>query len=349
MRLTKHRNLGDNEPVYIIAEMSANHAGSLEKAKEIIRAAKGAGADCVKIQTYTADTLTLNSNKDDFKIKGGLWNGETLYDLYKRASLPWEWHAELKKEADAIGIDFFSTPYDSTAVDFLEKLGVEFYKIASFEIVDIPLVKKIAQTGKPILMSTGMATKEEIQEAVDTIRTAGNNNIALLKCSSAYPAESAEMNLATIADLREKFGDVVVGFSDHSTEDVSAIIAVSLGAKIVEKHFCISRDDKSADSAFSLDKNDFARLVKNIRETEAALGKVSYGPTKQEMKSLAFRKSIYACRDIKKSEIFTEENIKVVRPSYGLHPRYFDRIIGKKAKQDIRFAEPIKEGDVDGF
>lgn len=347
MKLKKNRIIDDNNPVYIIAEMSANHAGSLDKAKEIIRAAKDVGADCIKIQTYTADTITLNSDREDFKIKGGLWDGETLYNLYKRAFTPWEWQGELKAYADSIGIDFFSSPFDPTAVDFLESIGVEFYKIASFEIVDIPLIKKVAETGKPIIMSTGMATKEEIQEAVDTIRSVGNEKIALLKCSSSYPAVSAEMNLLTITDFKN-FG-TVVGLSDHSMDDLSAIIAVSLGAKIIEKHFCISRDDESADSAFSLDKEQFKQLVHKVRETEAALGKASYGPSAKEKASLAFRKSVYASCDIKKGEVFTERNIRVVRPTKGLHPRFYVQILGKKATRDIKFAEAINGSVIDGF
>lgn len=336
------KTIDENNPVYIIAEMSANHSGNILIAKDIIYAAKEAGADCIKIQTYSADTITLNCNNSYFKIKEGLWKGENLYNLYSRASMPWEWQAELKAEADKLNIDFFSTPFDFSAVDFLESIGVNFYKIASFEIVDIPLIKYIAKKGKPIIMSTGMSTIQEIQEAVDAIRSIGNNQIALLKCSSAYPANPNEMNLSVISDMKNRF-NCVVGLSDHSLSNLSSIVAVSLGAKIIEKHFCVNRDNKSADSAFSLDKQEFTKLVKQIKETEKALGNVCYEPSAQEKDSLKFRKSIFVSSDIKKGDMLSAENIKVVRPSNGLHPRFYEIILGKKAKYDIKFGEPLTE------
>jgi len=344
----KNRIICGNSPVYIIAEMSANHSGSLQTAKDIIYAAKEAGADCIKVQTYTPDTLTLNCNNEHFRIRGGLWNGQTLYNLYSKAYMPWEWQAELKTEADKIGIDFFSTPFDSTSMDFLESIGIEFYKIASFEIVDIPLIKKVAATQKPVIMSTGMATKEEIQEAVDTVYLTGNKQLALLKCSSAYPAHSKDMNLFTISDFAKSFG-TVVGLSDHSTENLSSIVAVAMGAKIIEKHFCITRQSDSVDSAFSLDKVEFKNLVIQIRETEQVLGEVSYGPAHSEKASLKFRKSIFSARNIKKGELFSTENIRVIRPSLGMHPRNYENLLGKRALRGILSGSPISEDMIDGF
>ncbi|MCR5088835.1 MAG: pseudaminic acid synthase [Oscillospiraceae bacterium] len=332
-----------NHQTYIIAEMSANHAGSIDTAKEIIWAAKEAGADCLKIQTYTADTLTLDCNNEYFQIRSGLWKGETFYRLYGRAYTPWEWQAELKEETEKAGMDFLSTPFDHTAVDFLEGLGVEFYKIASFELVHIPLIRYIASKGKPIIMSTGMGTLAEIDEAVRTIREQGNEQIVLLRCATAYPAITDEMNLATLRNMAETFG-VPVGLSDHSAGSIGAVTAVALGASVIEKHFCLSRDIDSADAAFSMEPGEFASMVRNIRQTEKAIGVVKYGPAPQEMSSVQKRRSVFCSRDIKAGEAFTEDNIKVVRPGAGLHPRYYDLLLGKSACIDIKKGTPIKFG-----
>ena len=324
--------------------MSANHAGSLQTAKDIIWAAKEAGADCLKIQTYTADTLTLDCDNDYFQIKAGLWKGETFHQLYKRAYTPWEWQAELKEETEKAGMDFLSTPFDNTAVDFLEELGVNFYKIASFELIHIPMIKYIASKKKPIIMSTGMGTLAEIDEAVKTLREQGNENIVLLRCASAYPALTDEMNLITIKNMKETFG-LPVGLSDHSAGSVGAITAVALGASVIEKHFCLSRKIVSADTAFSMEPDEFASMVKDIRQVEKAIGSVKYGPTAQELGSVSKRRSIFCSKDIKAGEKITENNIKIVRPGNGLHPRYYEMLVDNKiALIDISAGTPIAFG-----
>lgn len=333
----------NNKKTYVIAEMSANHAGSLDTAKEIIWAAKESGADCLKIQTYTADTLTLDCDNEYFKIKNGLWKGENFYHLYGRAYTPWEWHAELKAETEKAGMDFLSTPFDNSAVDFLESIGVEFYKIASFELIHIPLIRYVASKGKPIIMSTGMGTLAEIDEAVSAIRNEGNNQIVLLRCASAYPAITSEMNLATMKNMAETF-NVPVGLSDHSAGSIGAVTAVALGATVIEKHFCLSRNCNSADAAFSMEPAEFASMVKDIRQVEKAIGNVKYGPAPQEMGSVSKRRSIFCSNDILKGEKFTEKNIKVVRPGAGLHPRYYEMLIGKTASIDIKKGTPIDFG-----
>lgn len=331
---------------YIIAEMSANHAGSLENALEIVNAAKEAGADCVKIQTYTPDTMTLNARTDDFMIKGETWAGYNLYDLYKEAYTPWEWQSRIKEEADKLGIDFLSTPFDCTAVDFLESIDVKAYKIASFELTDVPLLRYTASKGKPMFVSTGMGSFEEIREAVDTIFSAGNQRLTLLKCSSAYPAKSNDMNLSTITDMAEKF-DVPVGLSDHSMGSLSAVIAVSLGATVIEKHFCLSREIKNPDSSFSMEPGEFAAMVKDVRIVESALGAPFYGFTESERTSVGLRRSVFAATDIKKGEAFTIKNIRVVRPGNGLHPREYDTLLTKRAACDIPFATPLADSMVE--
>lgn len=336
----KERLIGKENPTYIIAEMSANHAGSIERAKEIIRAAKKAGADCVKIQTYTADTLTIDCDNEYFQIDQGTWKGENLYQLYGKAYTPWEWQKELKEEADKSGIDFFSTPFDKTSVDFLESINVEFYKIASFELVDLPLIAYVASKGKPMILSTGMATLAEIKEAVETIQDQGNENYALLKCSSAYPAVSEDMNLATIPDMIEKF-KVPIGLSDHSMGSLGATTAVTLGATIIEKHFCMSRDIDNPDASFSMTPNEFKAMVDAIRNVEKAKGKIRYGVTKQEENSLIFRRSIFAVKNILKGEFFSNENIRSIRPSHGLAPKLMSSIIGTKAVADIERGTPL--------
>ena len=338
-----NRIIGEGYPAYIIAEMSANHASSIERAKEIIRAAKESGADCVKIQTYTPDTITMNCDNEYFQIAQGAWNGETLYQLYGKAYTPWEWTKELKEVAERVGIDFFSTPFDNTAVDFLEELGMDFYKIASFELVDLPLIKYVAQRGKPIILSTGMASFEEIEEAAETIRATGNEQFAFLRCASAYPAISDEMNLATMMDMGKKF-DVPVGLSDHSMGGLAAVAAVAMGAAIIEKHFCISRGIDNPDSFFSMEPEEFAQMVQGIRQVEKAKGIVNYGVTEQEKTNHIFRKSIFVTNDIQAGEKITKENIRVIRPGYGLHPREYEHVLGKTVVKDIERGTPLEAG-----
>ena len=337
----KNRWIGEGQPAYIIAEMSANHAGSIERAKEIIVKAKEAGADCVKIQTYTPDTLTIDCDNEYFQIKKGTWQGENLYQLYGKAYTPWEWQQELKEEADRVGIDFLSTPFDSTSVDFLEKIGLEFYKIASFEMVDLPLIRYIAKQGKPIIMSTGMATIEEIQEAVDAVYETGNQQLILLKCSSAYPAVPEDMHLSTIRDMKERF-QVSVGLSDHSMGHLSAMTAVALGASVIEKHFCISREIDNPDASFSMTPEEFQKMVCQVREVETALGKPTYGASKQEEGSLAFRRSLFVVQDVQAGELLTKENIRIIRPGYGMKPKCYEEVIGKKAAVTLKRGTPLQ-------
>ena len=336
----KDRIIGTGYPTYMIAEMSANHAGSLERAKEIVHAAKEAGADCLKIQTYTPDTLTINCHNKYFQVKNGTWEGENLYGLYGKAYTPWEWQPILKEEADKVGIDFLSTPFDVTAVDFLEKMGLEFYKIASFEMIDIPLLKYVASKQKPIIMSTGMASLEEIKEAVAAIRSEGNNQIALMKCSSAYPAAPEQMHLQNIADMQIRFG-LPVGLSDHSMGHMSAMTAVALGASVIEKHFCLSRDIENPDASFSMTPTEFKEMVTQIRDVEKAIGNVFYGVTSQEESSMVFRRSIFVTEPVKKGEIFTRENTRIIRPGYGLKPKYYEDILGLQAGEDVERGTPF--------
>ncbi len=336
-----NREIGNGHPTYIIAEMSANHAGDIERAKEIIHAAKEAGADCIKIQTYTPDTITIDCDLPYFHISDGTWNGENLYQLYQKAFTPWEWQRELKEEADKLQIDFFSSPFDNTAVDFLEEIGVKFYKIASFELVDIPLIEYVASKKKPIIMSTGMATLAEIDEAVAAVRRQGNDDLALLRCASAYPAITDEMNLRTMQNMKETFG-VPVGLSDHSMGAVGAVTAVALGASIIEKHFCLDRAIENPDSSFSMNPSEFKQMVKDVRQAEMAIGCVKYGPTRQEMGNLQFRRSIFCVKDIKKGEKITRDNVRIIRPGYGLVPKYYNEIMGQKALQDIRRGTPLQ-------
>ena len=331
------------DKVYIIAEMSANHAGNLVNAKEIIYAAKEAGADCIKIQTYTPDTMTIDCNNPYFQIRSGTWKGENLYQLYKKAYTPWEWHVELKQEAEKIGIGFFSTPFDKTSVDFLEEIGIEFYKIASFEIIDIPLIEYIASKGKPIIMSTGMASLAEIEEAVCAIYRQGNCQLVLLRCASAYPAITEEMNLKVMQNMADTF-QVPVGLSDHSMGSVGAITAVALGAKVIEKHFCLGRELENPDASFSMNPLEFKQMVFDIRQAERAIGRVKHGTAKQEKENVVFRRSIFCVENIKKGELFTEQNVRVIRPGYGLLPKYYPDILGKKAQVDIERGTPLQFG-----
>ncbi len=342
------RMVGDGHPAYIIAEMSANHAGSMERALELIHVAKESGADCVKIQTYTPDTMTIDCGNEYFHIGKGTWEGENLYSLYRKAYTPWEWQAQIRDEAARVGIDFLSTAFDRTSVDFLEELGVRFYKIASFELVDIPLLEYIASRNKPVILSTGMGTIEEITEAVNAIYSTGNRQLALMKCSSAYPAKSEEMNLATIRDLRARF-DIPVGLSDHSMGAFSAATAVAMGACIVEKHFCVSRAIENPDSAFSMEPDEFADMVRQVREVEKAMGTVSYGVTAQEESNSCFRRSLFVVQDIAAGEKLTPDNIRSIRPAYGLKPKYYRDVLGRTAKCDLRRGTPLTPEVIDGF
>lgn len=337
-----NRLIGPGQPVYLVAEMSANHGQSLERAKDIIRAAKDAGADAIKLQTYTADTLTIDCNTPPFVVSGGLlWDGRTLYDLYREAYTPWEWHAPLKELAERLGLAFFSTPFDASAVDFLEDLDVPAYKIASFELVDLPLLKKVALTKKPIILSTGMATLGEIEEAVSTLRQHGCEELLLLKCNSAYPAPPEEMNLRTIPHLSEAFC-APVGLSDHTLGIAAAVTAVALGACLIEKHFTLSRSFPGPDSAFSLEPSEFKAMAEAIRIAEKALGTVHYSITPHEAASRVFRRSLFVVQDMKAGDPFTEANVRSIRPGHGLHPRYLGEILGRRASRNIPRGTPLQ-------
>ncbi|MBM3230782.1 pseudaminic acid synthase [Candidatus Peregrinibacteria bacterium] len=346
------RPVGPGHPAYIIAEMSGNHNQSFERAVEIIHAMKDAGADAVKLQTYTADTLTIASDRPEFTIGGDtLWDGKTLYQLYEEAATPWEWHPKLKKIANDLGMDLFSTPFDPTATDFLEEMGVPAYKIASFELVDIPLIEHTARKGKPIIMSTGMGTQEEIADAIEAVRNAGNDQLVLLKCTSAYPAPLEAANLKTIPDMRKRFG-VPIGLSDHTPGSNVPVAAVTLGACVIEKHFCMSRKEKGVDSAFSLEPHEFKAMVDAVRQTEVdpnsatvdpvIIGEVSYGPTKYEKKSTVFRRSLYVVQDVHKGDVLTEDSVRSIRPGHGMPPKELPKVLGKMAKVDIQRGTPLQ-------
>ncbi|MCY8915499.1 pseudaminic acid synthase [Bacillus atrophaeus] len=336
------RSIGPHHPPFIIAEMSGNHNQSLERAFKIIEAAAKAGAHALKIQTYTADTMTLNMNTKDFTIEdnNSLWSGSTLYTLYQQAYTPWEWHKPIFDKCRELGMIPLSTPFDESAVDFLEDLGVPIYKIASFENTDIPLIKKVAATGKPIIISTGMATVAEIDETIRAAKEAGCKELILLKCTSTYPASPENTNISTIPHMKELF-NCQVGLSDHTMGTGVAVASVALGATVIEKHFTLSRADGGVDSAFSLEPHELKELVIETERAWQALGQITYGPTDKEKASLKFRRSIYVKKDIKAGEIFTKENIKVVRPGYGLEPKYFDLIIGRTAKKHISAGTPL--------
>ncbi|MFP4485988.1 MAG: pseudaminic acid synthase [Campylobacterales bacterium] len=333
-------NIGDHnlnrDGVFIIAELSANHNGSLQNALDTINAAKEIGADAIKLQTYTAETMTIDCGREDFIIKGGTpWDNRKLYDLYKEAYTPWEWHEELFAHARSIGIDIFSTPFDRSAVDFLEQLNPSAYKIASFEITDYELVRYTASKGKPIIISTGVASIGEIQDAIDICRSEGNENIVLLKCTSSYPAPLEDANLLTIPNLAETFG-VISGFSDHTLGTTAPIVATTLGAKVIEKHFILDKSIGGADADFSLDKKEFADMIKAVRDTEKLLGRVDYSLTSKKQKSRQFARSLYVSEDIKKGELFGEQNIRSIRPGFGLHPKHLKEFLGKKASRDVK-------------
>jgi N-acetylneuraminate synthase len=336
------RRISVNYPTYVIAELSANHNQDFNQAVQLIKAAKEAGADAIKLQTYTPDTITIDCENEYFRIgKGTIWEGKPLYKLYQEAYTPWEWQPKLKQIANDLGMDLFSSPFDQTAVDFLEEMGVPAYKVASFELVDIPLVQYIANTGKPIIMSTGMATLAEIDEAVTAAREAGCKEIALLKCTSSYPAKPEEMNLRTIPHMSGAF-DLPVGLSDHTLGIAVPVAAVALGACIVEKHFTLSRGVPGPDNAFSLEPQEFKAMVEAIRITEKAAGDVQYKVSEQEAASRLFRRSLFIVKDMKAGDVFTKENVRCIRPGYGLAPKFFQEIIGKKSAVDINKGTPLK-------
>ncbi len=326
----------EKDGVFIIAELSANHNGRLENALKTIQAAKEVGANAIKLQTYTADTLTLDCDSDDFIVKGGtLWDGKTYHELYKEAYTPWEWHKELFSYARNIGLDIFSTPFDKSAVDFLEQFNPSAYKIASFEITDYELVRYIASKKRPVIISTGIATIDEIQDVVDICKSEGNSDIVLLKCTSAYPAPLEDANLKTIPNLEQTFG-VFAGFSDHTLGITAPVAAVALGAKVIEKHFILDKSIGGPDAAFSLDKEEFLQMVKAVRDTQKLLGRVDYSLNEKKKKSREFSRSLYISKDVKAGEVVTNENIKSVRPGFGLHPKYLNDILGKKFKKDFK-------------
>lgn len=328
------------QKTYIIAEMSANHNGSFEKAKEIIKAAAEAGADAIKLQTYKPETITLNSSNDEFIVKGGLWDGYKLFDLYKEAMTPWEWHEDLMKYAGELGLDCFSSPFDSTAVELMARLDMPAFKIASFEITDINLIKECAKHGKPMIISTGCAHLGDIDRAVEACHSVGNDQIALLKCTSSYPSPYEDINLRSLETLRRTFG-CVVGLSDHTFGYEVALGAVALGARIVEKHFIIKRSDGGPDSGFSMEASEFSEMCKAVRNLELALGNEKYELTPKQKGARSFSRSLYVCKDMKKGEVFSLENVQSVRPAKGLQPRFLGDILGKKARCDIDFATPL--------
>lgn len=335
------REIGPNFPPYIIAEMSGNHNGEIDRAFRLIEEAKAAGADAIKIQSYKADTITIDHDAPEFLIHGGLWNGRRLYELYEEAHTPWEWHAPLFEKARSLGITIFSSPFDPTSVDMLEKLDTPAYKIASPEVVDLPLIEYVARTGKPMIISTGMASYEEISEAVSAARGAGAKDIILLHCTSAYPTPPDEANLSTISDLRERTG-LITGLSDHTMDTLVATTAVGLGACIIEKHFTLARAEGGVDSTFSLEPGELQRLVVQSRIAWSAIGKPSYRPTKSEAGVLKHRRSLYAVKPIKAGEVFTTDNIRSIRPANGLPPKYLAEFLGKKAACDIDFGQPLR-------
>ncbi len=338
--------ISNKSKTFIIAELSANHNGSKQVAIDTIRAAKKTGADAIKLQTYTPDTLTIDCDNEYFKINEGLWEGKTLYELYGEAYTPWEWHEELFKVAKQEGLICFSSPFDKTAVDFLEELNTPAYKIASFEIKDIPLIEYVASKGKPIIMSTGIATEEDIQLAVDTCRKVGNDEIILLKCTSSYPAPIELANLNTMVDMKEKFA-VEIGLSDHTLGNIVPIVATSLGAKVIEKHFILDKSIGGPDADFSLDLQEFSSMVKAVREAEKALGEVTYELSEKVQKNKKFARSLFAVKDIKKGDKFTVENVKSIRPGYGMHPKYYDLVIGTIVNTDLKKGTPITSDIID--
>lgn len=334
------RRIGQSQPPYIIAEMSANHNGRLESAFRIIEEAKKAGADALKIQTYTPDTLTLNYDTEDFRIVGGLWDGRTLYELYQEAHMPWEWHEPLFEHAKKLGITIFSSPFDASAVDLLESLGAPAYKIASFEVVDLPLIKYVARTGKPMIISTGMADQDEIAEAIVAARQGGCEQLAILHCVSGYPAPARDYNLRTVADMIDRFG-VVTGLSDHTLSNATAVASVAMGASIIEKHFTLDRTAGGPDDSFSLEPAELDMLCKDARSAWEALGDVNYGRKSSEQGNLVFRRSLYVTDAVSAGEPITPANVRSVRPGYGLAPKHYEAVLGRVASRDLRAGEAL--------
>ena len=333
--------IDDKSPVFIIAELSANHNGSLDNALATIKAAKRAGADCIKLQTYTADTITIDSDKEDFLIKGTIWDGKKLHTLYQEAYTPWEWHEQIYRVAKEEGLICFSSPFDNTAVDLLESLHSPAYKIASFEITDIPLIEYVASKGKPVIISTGIAQQEDIELALDACHRMGNYDIALLKCTSSYPAPIEEANMCMVKDLAERY-NVISGLSDHTMGSTVPIVATVFGAKIIEKHFIIDRAIGGPDASFSMNEEEFTAMVKAVREAEKASGIVDYTLTEKQAKGRDFSRSLYIAENIKAGEIFTDKNLRSVRPGFGLHPKYYNEIIGKKSNQNLEKGTPMQ-------
>jgi len=339
-------SFNDNSECFIIAELSANHNGSFQVAMETVKAAKRAGANAIKLQTYRADTITLNVKSGDFIInQGTIWDGKSFYELYEEAFTPWEWHKDLMDLAREEGLICFSSPFDKSAVDFLETLNVPAYKIASFEITDIPLIKYVASKGKPVILSTGIATEEDIQLALNTCRQVGNNDLALLKCTSAYPAKIENSNLEMIQDLSSRF-DVVSGLSDHTLGIIAPVVAVTLGAKIIEKHFILNKEIGGPDSSFSLDEEEFSMMVKAVRSAEASIGEIDYSLSNSKKKNRQFSRSLYVAEPIKRGEVLTEKNTRSVRPGFGLHPQYFEKVLGMRAKRDMPAGTPLTFEDL---
>lgn len=334
------REIGPSREPYIIAELSANHNGKLETALTIIEEAKKAGADAVKLQTYTADTITLDCDRDEFRIHGGLWGGKTLYQLYQEAHTPWDWHAVLFDHARKLGITIFSSPFDNTAVDLLEDLNAPAYKIASFEAVDLPLIQYVASTGKPMIISTGMANDEEIAEAVNAAKEGGCSQLAILHCVSGYPAPAEDYNLRSIPDMIERFG-LVTGLSDHTLDNTTAITSVALGASIIEKHFTLDRNGGGPDDSFSLEPSDLRMLCRDSKTAWAALGKVDYGRKSSEQGNVKFRRSLYFVKNVKAGDLISPENVRSVRPGYGLSPKYYQGLLGRAVKMDVTFGTPV--------
>lgn len=331
----KNFEISNKSKIFIIAELSANHNGDLKTAIETIKAAKRAGADCIKLQTYTADSITIDSDKEDFIIKDTIWSGRKLHELYKEAYTPWEWHETLFKAAEEVGLICFSSPFDKSAVDFLENLNVPAYKIASFEITDIPLIEYVASKGKPIIISTGIAEIEDIELAVETCRKVGNNQIALLKCTSSYPAPIEEANMCMVKDLATRF-NVISGLSDHTLGATVPIVATALGAKIIEKHFILDRSVGGPDASFSMNEIEFTEMVHAVREAESAIGEVNYSLTPKQAKGKEFSRSLYVVENIAKGEMITEKNVKSIRPGFGLHPKFLNSILGKFVNEDLK-------------
>jgi len=335
------RKIGPEFRPYIIAELSANHNGDISRAFRIMEEAKKAGADAIKLQTYTHDTITMDCDSEDFQIRGGLWDGQTLYELYKGAHMPWEWHKPLFQKAKELEITIFSSPFDFTAVDLLESLDAPAYKIASFELVDLALIARVAQTGKPIILSTGMANEQEIQEAIDTAKQNGCQELVILHCVSGYPAPAEQYNLRTIADMQRRFG-VLSGLSDHTIDNATAIASVALGACLIEKHVTLDRNGGGPDDSFSLEPNELGALCKDAKTAWQALGKINYERTEAEKGNVSFRRSLYVVRDVKDGELFTEKNIKSIRPGFGLSPKYLHNVVGKRARFDITKGEALR-------